>query len=86
VVTACSLADDPTTRDITGLSYATDLDAPAIDRWRTLILRSGALGRIEAMTDSRFTGALGDLAGIPISDPVRAALANPAAASRERSR
>ncbi|MEI7715779.1 MAG: polyprenyl synthetase family protein [Mycobacterium sp.] len=85
VVTACELADAPTAREITALMNTDELDDTAIDRWRTLILESGALRRIEDLIDFRLTSALTDLAEMAISDPVRAELADLAAACGERS-
>lgn len=85
VVAACELATGPTAREITALMNTAELDDAAIDRWRTLILASGALERIEGMIDDRLTSALTLVADMPISDPVRAALAELAAACGERS-
>jgi geranylgeranyl diphosphate synthase type I len=85
VVAACELATGPTAREITALTNTAELDDAAIDRWRTLILASGALERIEGMIDDRLTSALTLVADMPISDPVRAALAELAAACGERS-
>jgi len=84
VVAACELADAPTAREITTLMNTETLDDAAIDRWRKLIVSSGALGRIEDMIERRLTSALQDLADMPIGDPVRAALADLAAACGER--
>ena len=86
VVAACELADAPSAREITALMNTQVLDDAAIDRWRTLILASGALERIEDMIERRLTSALQDLADMPISDPVRAALADLATACGERSK
>jgi len=85
VIAAHDLADPPTRRQLTELMNAGDLDDKAIERWRTLIVTTGAVQRIEDMISSRVSSALNELDDLRIGEPVRAGLANMAAVCTERS-
>ena len=80
VVSAYELADAPTRRELTALMHSEELDEAALERWRMLIIATGALERIEDMVAFRLASARKYLADMPITDPVRAALSDLAAA------
>jgi geranylgeranyl diphosphate synthase type I len=84
VIAAHDLADPPTRRQLTELMNTADLDENAIERWRTLIVTTGAVQRIEDMISSRVSSALNELDDLRIGEPVRAGLANMAAVCAER--
>jgi geranylgeranyl diphosphate synthase type I len=84
VIAAHDLADPPTRRQLTELMNTADLDDNALERWRTLIVTTGAVQRIEDMIGSRVSSALNELADLRIGEPVRAGLANMAAICTER--
>jgi geranylgeranyl diphosphate synthase type I len=85
VITAHDLADPPTRRQLSELMNSGDLDDNAIERWRTLIVTTGAVQRIEDMISSRVSSALNELDDLRVGEPVRAGLANMAAVCTERS-
>ena len=85
VVTAYQMADAPTRRQLVELMNSDDLDEAALNRFRTLIVRTGAVGRIEHMISELVVSARNDLDNMAIDDFIRAALANMAAACTERS-
>jgi geranylgeranyl diphosphate synthase, type I len=84
VIAAHDLADAPTRRQLTELMNTADLDVHAIERWRTLIVTTGAVQHIEEMINTRVSSALNELDGLRIGEPVRAGLANMAAVCTER--
>ncbi|MFZ0718842.1 MAG: polyprenyl synthetase family protein [Mycobacterium sp.] len=84
VIAAHDLADPPTRRQLTELMNTGDLDDNALERWRTLIVTTGAVQRIEDMISSRVSSALNELDDLRIGEPVRAGLANMAAVCSER--
>ena len=84
VIAAHDLADPPTRRQLTELMNTGDLDDNAVERWRTLIVTTGAVQRIEDMISSRVSSALNELDDLRIAEPVRAGLANMAAVCTER--
>ena len=84
VIAAHDLADPPTRRQLTELMTTGDLDDDAIERWRTLVVTTGAVQRIEDMISSRVSSALNELDDLRIGEPVRAGLANMAAVCAER--
>jgi geranylgeranyl diphosphate synthase, type I len=84
VIAAHDLADPPTRRQLTELMNTGDLDDNAVERWRTLIVTTGAVQRIEDMISSRVSSALNELDDLRIGEPVRAGLANMAAVCTER--
>jgi len=86
VVTAAhQLADAPTRRQLTDLMNDGELDDPAIDRWRTLIVTTGAVQWIEDLISDRVASALQALDDLRPTESVRAALARMAALCTERS-
>ena len=84
VIAAHDLADPPTRRQLTELMNTGDLDDNALERWRTLIVTTGAVQRIEDMISSRVSSALNELDDLRIGEPVRAGLTNMAAVCAER--
>lgn len=84
VIAAYQLADAPTRRQLTDLMNAGDLDASAIDRWRTLIVTTGAVQWIEDTISERVVSACEELDGLPLAEPVRAALEKMAGVCTER--
>jgi geranylgeranyl diphosphate synthase type I len=84
VVAAHQLADNATRRQLTELMNTAELDRAAIDRWRALIVRTGAVGWIEDTISNRVGSARAELDQLRISEPVRAALANMATVCTER--
>src|SRR5271167_3348600 len=84
VIAAHELSDPPTRRQLTALMNTGDLDDNAIERWRTLIVTTGAVQRIEDMISSRVSSALNELDDLRIGEPVRAGLAHMAAVCTER--
>ncbi|HYX98472.1 MAG TPA: polyprenyl synthetase family protein [Mycobacterium sp.] len=84
VIAAHDLADPPTRRQLIELMNTGDLDDNALERWRTLIVTTGAVQRIEDMISSRVSSALNELDDLRIGQPVRAGLANMAAVCTER--
>jgi geranylgeranyl diphosphate synthase, type I len=84
VIAAHDLADPPIRRQLTELMNTGDLDDNALERWRTLIVTTGAVQRIEDMISSRVSSALNELDDLRIGEPVRAGLANMAAVCTER--
>jgi geranylgeranyl diphosphate synthase, type I len=85
VVTAHQMADAPTRRQLVELMNSDDLDDAALERFRTLIVRTGAVQRIEDMISHRVESARNDLDDAVIDGSVRAALGDLAAACVERS-
>ncbi len=84
VIAAHQLADAPTRRQLTDLMNDGELDDTAIDRWRTLIVTTGAVQWIEDLISDRVTSARDALDELPLDESVRAALANMAAVCTER--
>ncbi len=85
VVTAHQMADAPTRRQLVELMSSDDLDDAALERFRTLIVRTGAVQRIEDMISDLVESARNNLDNMAIDDSVRAALGDMAAACVERS-
>jgi geranylgeranyl diphosphate synthase, type I len=84
VIAAYQLADAPTRRQLTDLMNAGDLDASTIDRWRTLIVTTGAVQWIEDTISERVVSACEELDGLRLAEPVRAALEKMAGVCTER--
>ncbi len=84
VIAAHQLADAPTRRQLTDLMNSGELDDTAIDRWRTLIVTTGAVQWIEDMISDRVASARDALDDLPLDDSVRTALAAMAAICTER--
>lgn len=79
VVMATRMADAGIRRQFTEFARADRLDADDIDRWRTLIVATGAVDRVEDMIGDRVADAVEQLSNAPIDDAVRAALTRMAA-------
>jgi geranylgeranyl diphosphate synthase, type I len=84
VIAAHQLADAPTRRQLTELMNHSELDDTAIDRWRTLIVTTGAVQWIEGLIRDRVASARDELDELRLDESVRAALANMAAICTER--
>ena len=84
VVTAHQLADPPTRAELTELMNGHVLDDDALDRCKALIVATGAVQMIEQMISDRLASAREHLGDISIDEPVRAALAEMAAACADR--
>jgi geranylgeranyl diphosphate synthase, type I len=84
VVAAHQMADAPTRRQLTELMNSEHLDDSALDRWRMLIIATGAAQLVEDMITDRAKSARNELGEIRIDESVRAALANMAAMCMER--
>ena len=84
VIAAHDLADAPTRRQLTELMNTESLDHDDIERWRRLIVATGAVQRIEDMIDGRVSSALNQLDELRIGEPVRTALTNMAIVCTER--
>ncbi len=79
VVAARAMAAPDVRREFDELAGADDLSEADLERWRTLILATGAPARIEAMIDERVASATARLDDGRIDDGVRSALAGMAA-------
>jgi geranylgeranyl diphosphate synthase, type I len=84
VIAAHQLADAPTRRQLTELMNTGDLDDGAVERWRTLIVTTGAVQWVEDTISNRVSLALDELNQSRIGEPVRAALTNMATVCTER--
>ena len=84
VIAAHQLADAPTRRQLTDLMNSGELDDTAIDRWRTLIVTTGAVQWIEDLISDRVASARAELDEVRLDESVCAALANMAAICTER--
>jgi geranylgeranyl diphosphate synthase type I len=84
VMAAHQLADAPTRRRLTELMNSDELDDDAVQRWRALIVQTGAVEWIEKMITDRVASARNELSDMPIDESVRSALANMAAVCTER--
>lgn len=84
VVAAHQLADPPTRRELTDLANRDALGDDAIDRWKALIIETGAVGLIEQMINDRVASARAHLGDLSIEEPVRIALDEMAAACTDR--
>jgi geranylgeranyl diphosphate synthase, type I len=84
VIAAHHLADAPIRTQLTELMNSDDLDGSAIQRWRDLIVATGAVQWIEDTISERVASALGELDALAIDETVRTALTNMAAVCTER--
>src|SRR5271163_3243395 len=84
VIAAHHLADAPTRRQLTDLMNGGNLDDIAIDRWRTLIVTTGAVQWIEDTISDRVASARDELDELRLDEHMRTALANMAAVCTER--
>ncbi len=79
VVAAHQMADPTIRRQLTELMSCDEIDDVAIARWRTLIVATGAVHRLEEMIAERVSTARRHIHDTRIDESVRAALANMAA-------
>lgn len=84
VVAAHQLADTPTRHELVELANREALDDNAIDRWKALIVETGAVQLIEQMIGDRVASACEHISDLPIDEPVRTALAEMAAVCTDR--
>jgi geranylgeranyl diphosphate synthase, type I len=84
VMAAHQLADAPTRGQLAELMHSDELDDDAVQRWRALIVETGAVERIEQMITERVVSAGKELTDMIIDDSVRAALLNMATVCTER--
>jgi geranylgeranyl diphosphate synthase type I len=84
VVAAHQLADAPARRELVELANRETLDDIAIDRWKALIVETGAVQLIEQMIGDRVASAREHVSDLPIDEPVRTALAEMAAVCTDR--
>ncbi len=84
VVAAHQLADGPTRRQLGELMHGDELDDDAVQRWRALIVETGAVEWIEEMITDRVASARKELSDTRIDESVRCALANMAGVCTER--
>jgi geranylgeranyl diphosphate synthase type I len=84
VIAAHQLADPASRRQLTELMNTRDLDDSGIDRWRSLIVKTGAVQWIDDKIGDRVASALAALDELRIDDQVRAALTNMAVVCTER--
>jgi geranylgeranyl diphosphate synthase, type I len=84
VVAAHQLADVPARRELYELANRETLDDTAIERWKALIVETGAVQLIEGMIGDRVASACDHLGDLPIDGPVRTALAEMAAVCTDR--
>jgi geranylgeranyl diphosphate synthase, type I len=84
VVAAHQMADAPTRKEFDKLMTCENLDDGALERWRSLIVSTGAAQWIEEMIGDRVASARNDLCDLDIDDSVRTGLAGMAAACTER--
>ncbi len=84
VMAAHQLADAPTRRQLAELMNSDELDDDAVQRWRALIVETGAVEWIEKMITDRVASARNELSDMPIDESVRSALANMATVCTER--
>jgi geranylgeranyl diphosphate synthase type I len=85
VIAAHQLADAPTRRQLSDLMNNDELDQAAIERWRALIVTTGAVQWLEELISNRVASACDALDAPRLDDSVRAALTNMATACTERS-
>jgi geranylgeranyl diphosphate synthase type I len=84
VAAAYHLADRVLRRQLRGLMRADALDVDDINRWRELIVATGAVDWIEKLIDARLTHALTLVDGADLRPDVRVALADMATACTAR--
>lgn len=84
VVAAHELAGPPTRRELTELINTETLDDHALDRWKALIVATGAVELIEQMISDRVAAALNAVRDMAIDEPIRRLLAHMATACTDR--
>ncbi len=84
VIAAHHLADAPTRTQLAELMNSDELDDAAIERWRNLIVATGAVQWIEETIEDRVTSARKELDRLAIDESVLIALTHMAAVCTER--
>jgi geranylgeranyl diphosphate synthase type I len=84
IIAAHQLADPASRRQLTELMNTRDLDDRAIDRWRKLIVKTGAVQWIDDKIGDRVASAIEALDELRIDDQVRFALTNMAVVCTKR--
>ncbi|MGB8389226.1 polyprenyl synthetase family protein [Mycobacterium sp.] len=84
VVAAYRLADPPARRELNELMNGEILDAAALERWKALIVATGAVQLIEEMISDRVASACNIVRDMRIDEAVRATLATMVAACTDR--
>jgi geranylgeranyl diphosphate synthase type I len=84
IVAAYEMAEPYLRRQLTELMTGTELSADDVERWRDLIVASGALNRIEDLITARHASAMNHLDRAAIPEHRRAALAEMAVACTQR--
>jgi geranylgeranyl diphosphate synthase type I len=84
IVAAYELAGPGLRRQLSELMESTHIDAAAVERWRNLIVASGAVRKIEDLIDDRHSRALALIEDAAIPADSRAALVDMAAACTRR--
>jgi geranylgeranyl diphosphate synthase, type I len=84
VLLAHTMARKSDRRQLCELMNTADLDESALDRWRTLIIASGAVQRVEDMITDLVTSARNELCDLAIDEFVRDALDSMATVCTER--
>lgn len=84
VVAAHRLADAPTRRELGELMHSDSLDDDVLERWKMLIVATGATQRVEDMISDRVSSARNALDDIAIDNSIRAALSDMAKVCTER--
>ena len=84
VLIAHRMTETANRHELTELMSRHDLDEDALERWRTLIVASGAVQQIEEMIDELITSARKALADMTIDGFVREALDNMAGVCTDR--
>ncbi|WP_375487248.1 polyprenyl synthetase family protein [uncultured Mycobacterium sp.] len=84
VMAAHQLADAPTRRQLTELMNSDDIDDGALERWRALIVATGAVQWVEEMIARRVESARNELGHMDVDESVRSALDNMAVECTDR--
>ncbi len=84
VMAAHQLADGPTRRQLAELMNSDELDDDAVQRWRAIIVETGAVQWIEEMITDRVASARNHVSDMLVDESVRFALTNMAAVCTER--
>jgi geranylgeranyl diphosphate synthase, type I len=84
IVAAHELADASLRRQLAELMTTPDIDADAVERWRSLIVATGALQWIEELIAQRHATALDDLEEAAVPERPRTALADMAGVCTQR--
>jgi geranylgeranyl diphosphate synthase type I len=84
VVAAHRMADALTRRELADLMHSDSLDDNALERWKMLIVATGAAQCVEDMISDRVASARNILDDTAVDDSIRAALSDMAAACTER--